>query len=266
MVIEQVGKATGNVIQSTGQGFSEATQGLPWWAKAGIIAGGIGVAGYLAYYAIGQLTGPTGGSCTTPGTPCYEALQPYQQQFNTCSQQYATYLNQYLKEDSANGTGFTSAQLSQLNYLENCMNTAAGNIANTAKQYEPANVLDIVATFVGAGIFAALSLYGAGKFFSALKNNKPVTGSGAGNAMKQAMIRNSVENGEVSTDEAAGLESQLSDLTQQDVQGNDTMLNNYVTDEVITQSDAQIIAQEDETNMDDDTVETDDYLAGAGGE
>jgi len=60
MVIEQAGKATGNVIESTGKGFSEATSGLPWWAKAAIIAGGIGVAGYLGYYAINQLTGPSG--------------------------------------------------------------------------------------------------------------------------------------------------------------------------------------------------------------
>ena len=268
MVIEQVGKATGSVIQSSGEAFNRATEGLPWWAKAGIIAGGIGLAGYLVYYSIGQLTGPPGGSCTTPGTPCYEALYPYQQQFNTCAKQYATYLNQYLKEDSANGTGLTQAQIENLNYLQSCMDTAAKNMSNVAKQYEPASVVDILVTYIGLGIVAALSLiggfYGAGKFFSALRNNKPVTGSGAGNAMKQAMIRYAVDNGEISPDEAAGLESQLPDLTQNDIQSNNEVLDYYASIDAITTDEEQILSEEDATNMEEDTTDTEDILSGFG--
>jgi len=265
MVIEQAGKATGNVISSTGQAFSNATEGIPWWGKLALIGGGVGIAGYLAYYTINQLTGPSGGSCTTPGSPCYNALQPYQQAFQICANEYAKNLQQYINEDNANGTGFTSAQLNVLNQLEACMNQNASQISKIAKQYEPENPLDVAVTIIAAAVGAAIVLYISGRtaiyIYKSLNNNKPVSGSGAANAMKQTAIRSNYEDGNISPDQAAALKDQLPETTQDDIQANDDYLAGLQEDDVITQEEENILSDEDETNMEMDTEDTiDDYL------
>ncbi|MCY0882211.1 MAG: hypothetical protein OWS74_09470, partial [Firmicutes bacterium] len=120
--IYEAGKATGNVISSTGQAFQSATSGIPWWGKLALVGSGIGIAGYIAYIGV---SGLVGNSCNNPGSPCYNALSTYVETYNTCANEYAKYLSQFLKEDSANGTGFTAAQLNELNNLQNCMNNAS---------------------------------------------------------------------------------------------------------------------------------------------
>jgi hypothetical protein len=267
MVIEQAGKATGNVISSAGQGFSYATEGIPWWGKLALIGGGVGIAGYLAYYAINSLVnpGPPGGSCTTPGSPCYTALQPYQEQFNECATQYNQYLQQYLQQDSANGTGLTAGQQDNLNYLTQCMNTAAGNIGKVAKQYEPENVVDILATAVGIAIVIAGAAIGARiafpKRYSTLKNNKPITGSDFANGSMQTQLRMGVDDGTITPDQAANLKQQLPSFSQNDISTNTDTLNQMVADDVLTQDEADTLATEDEANIDADTTDTiDDFL------
>jgi hypothetical protein len=265
MVIEQAGKATGNVISSAGQGFSYATEGIPWWGKLALIGGGVGIAGYLAYYTINQLTGPSGGSCTTPGSPCYNALQPYQEQFNECATQYNQYLQQYLQQDSANGTGLTTGQQDNLNYLTQCMNTAAGNIGKVAKQYEPENVVDILATDIGIAIIIVGASIGAGylfkKIYPTLKNNKPITGSDFANGSMQTQLRMGVDDGTITPDQAANLKQQLPNISQNDISTNTDTLNQMVADDVLTQDEADTLATEDEANIDADTTDTiDDFL------
>jgi len=267
MVIEQAGKATGNVISSAGQGFSYATEGIPWWGKLALIGGGVGIAGYLAYYAISSLInpGPSGGSCTTPGSPCYEALQPYQEQFNECATQYNQYLQQYLKEDSQNGTGLTTGQLNNLNYLTQCMNTAAGNIGSVAKQYEPLEVPSILATAVGIAIVIAGVAIGARivfpKIYSTLKNNKPITGSDFANGSMQTQIRMAVDDGTITPEQAADLSQQLPNISQNDISTNTDTLNQMAADEVLTQEEADALATEDADNIEADTEDTiDDFL------
>jgi len=267
MVIEQAGKATGNVISSTGQAFSNATEGIPWWGKLALIGGGVGIAGYLAYYTINSLVNPgaTGGSCTTPGTPCYNALQPYQEQFNECATQYNQYLQQYLKEDSANGTGLTTGQQDNLNYLTQCMNTAAGNIGKVAKQYEPLEVPSILATagaiaivIVGAAIGYKIAFP---KTYATLKNNKPITGSDFANGSMQTQLRMGVDDGTITPDQAADLSQQLPNISQNDISTNTDTLNQMVADDVLTQDEADTLATEDADNIDADTEDTiDDFL------
>ena len=267
MVIEQAGKATGNVISSAGQGFSYATEGIPWWGKLALIGGGVGIAGYLAYYVISSLThpGPIGGSCTTPGTPCYEAMQPYQQQFNECALQYNQYLQQYLKEDSQNGTGLTTGQLDNLSYLTQCMNTAAVNMGQVAKQYEPTNPWEIVANavYIAVGV-VSVGIVGGSLFktiYTTLKNNKPITGSGFANASKQTQIRMAVDDGTITPDQAAGLSQQLPEVSQSDISGNTQTLNEMAADDVMTQDEADALASEDADNIEADTEDTiDDFL------
>jgi hypothetical protein len=264
MVIKEVGNATGNVIESTGKGFSEATSGIPWWGKAAIIAGGIGIAGYIGYYAVSQLTGPSGGSCTEQGSPCSTAVQPYQQAFNICANEYAQNLQQYINEDNTNGTGFTSAQLDVLNQLTSCMNNNASQIGKIAKQYEPANPVDVLATYIGAAIAAAIVLYLGGKtavsIYLSLKNNKPISGSAAANAMKQVGVRYNYENGDISADQAAALEKDFPDITQSDIQGNDAFLTGLQEDSVITEEQDTVLSTEDGQYMEEDTTDTIDDL------
>lgn len=272
MVIKEIGNASGNVIESTGKGFNEATSGIPWWGKAAIIAGGIGIAGYIGYYAVSQLTssisGPPGGSCTEQGSPCYTAVQPYQQAFSICANEYAQNLQQYINEDNKNGTGFTSAQLDVLNQLSSCMNSNASQIGNIAKQYEPENPIDVVATYIGAAIAAAILLYLGGKtavsVYLSLKNNKPISGSAAANAMKQVGVRYNYANGDISADQAAALEKQFPDITQSDIQGNDDFLTSLQDDGVITEEEDTVLSNEDELYMDEDTTDTLDDLNGFG--
>jgi len=270
MVIEQAGKATGNVISSTGQAFSYATEGIPWWGKLALIGGGVGIAGYLGYIAICNVTGscgPVGGSCTTPGTPCYTAIQPYQQQLNICASNYGQYLAQYLQEDSAQNPpiALTSGQLANLAYLTNCMNNASANIGKVAKQYEPENVTDILATYVGIAVVTAVGIYFGGKtavnIYKSLKNNTPITGSGAANAETQVGIRASVDDGTITPEQAADLSQQLPNISQNDISTNTDTLNQMAADDVLTQDEADALATEDADNIEADTEDTiDDFL------
>ncbi|MEM3862242.1 MAG: hypothetical protein QW203_07165 [Thermoplasmatales archaeon] len=267
MVIKQVGEATGNVISSTGEAFNKATSGIPWPVKAGIIVGGVGAAGYLTYYLIQQLTGTQGGSCTTPGTPCYTAINPYAQTYQTCANEYAQNLSNYLAEDNKNGTGFTTAQLSNLNYLANCMNTASSNIANEAKKYAPQNPLVIVAYFAGIAIVTATSLYFGAKGVSILRKTKSFSaginnGFQAQQAMNDAAIQTSVADGDISADEASGINDQYSSMTQENINYSSQQIQQYAADDIITQEEADAVDSEVSTAMEDDAAETEDELEG----
>ena len=260
MVIKEMGEATGKVYQ-------KVTEGLPWPVKAGIIAGGIAGGGYLTYYFVSQLTGPSGGSCVAVGTPCNTAIQPYQATYQACANQYSQNLDQYLKEDSANGTGLTTAQLSNLNYLSNCMNKAANNIANTAKAYVPQNPLTIVSYFAGIAIVTAVGLYFGAKAVSILRASKNF-GSGINNgfqaqqAMNDAGVQTDIENGTISTDEASGLNNQYGTITQDNINYSNQQIQGYLQDEIITSEEASTITEETTTAMEDDAAVTEDDLTG----
>ncbi|MEM0159790.1 MAG: hypothetical protein QW393_03455 [Candidatus Micrarchaeaceae archaeon] len=267
MVIKQVGEATGNVISSTGEAFNKATSGIPWPVKAGIIVGGVGAAGYLTYYLIQQLTGTQGGSCMTPGTPCYTAINPYAQTYQTCANEYAQNLSNYLAEDNKNGTGFTTAQLSNLNYLANCMNTAASNIASEAKKYAPQNPLLVLVYFLGAGAAIAISLVGGAEAVKILRSTKSFAagfnnGFQVQQAMNDAAIRAKIASGDISPDEASGIDDQYSSMTQENINYSSQQIQQYAADDIITQEEADAVDSEVSTAMEDDAAETEDELEG----
>ncbi|MEM3859329.1 MAG: hypothetical protein QW478_07970 [Candidatus Micrarchaeaceae archaeon] len=267
MVIKQVGEATGNVISSSGEAFSKATSGIPWPVKAGIIVGGVAGAGYLTYYLIQQLTGPSGGSCTTSGTPCYSALAPYEQEFQTCANQYASNMNNYIAEDNKNGTGFTSAQTSILNYLANCMNTAAAKMASVAKQFAPQNPLLVLVYFLGAGAAIAISLVGGAEAVKILRSTKSFAagfnnGFQVQQAMNDAAIRAKIASGDISPDEASGIDDQYSSMTQENINYSSQQIQQYAADDIITQEEADAVDSEVSTAMEDDAAETEDELEG----
>ncbi len=259
-VIESAGSAAGKGIESTGKGFSEATEGLPWWAKGLIIAGAIGGGLYIVYYiAQNFVSGITGSNCNQQGSACYNALQPYINTYQTCAQQYAYYLNKYLEEDAANGTGFTSAQLSQLNYLTNCMNNASENIANTAKNYnnDPITVIQNIGMEVGGIIGGA---YGLSLIIKALKT-PPSNGSTFSSIIRNALLRQKVANGEITIDQASGLVKQSDELKSTDISTNDTFYNDLADEDIITADEADTIRTETDEDMAVDDTDTEDILS-----
>lgn len=238
-----------------------------WIWKLVAVIGGIGALAYLGYYLIKQETGPVGGSCNTPGTPCYTAIQPYYQTYQTCANQYAQYLSQYLKEDSANGTGLTEAQLTNLNYLTNCMNNASQNIAKVAKQYAPQNALDIVAFYATIAIATPIWLYFGAKAVNILRNTKSYntgikTGSQAAQAINDSGIQSYVDDGIISPDEAAGLKSQYSSITQNNVEDANSLIESYATDGIIEEDEVENTESEVDDAMEADATDTEDALSG----
>ena len=95
------------------------------------VVGALGIGGYAVYRLVSSLTTP---GCTTPGTACYSAVQPYLQELTACQTEWTNTLNTYLQEDNAAGTSLTQAQQANLNYIMNtCVNPAAKG-ASTAVQ------------------------------------------------------------------------------------------------------------------------------------
>ena len=247
--------------------YTKATGGLPWPVKAGIVVGGVAGGGYLVYYLMTQLTGATGGSCTATGTPCNAAIQPYQETYQTCANQYSQYLDQYLKEDSANGTGLTTAQLDQLNYLSNCMNQASNSIANAARQFAPQNPMVIVAYFAGIAVVTAVGLIFGPRAVNTLKQSKNFNsglnnGFQAQQAINDTGIQTRIEDGTISPDEASGLKSQYGTMTQDDINYSNQQIQGYVQDEIITADEGSTITEETTTAMEDDSTVTEDELSG----
>ena len=104
-----------------------------------LYVGGIAGAAGLGYVFVNGLVNPPtkGGSCTTPGTNCYECAQPYVVQYNTLMQQYAQQYQMFLVEDNANGTSLTTSQQATLDGLQASMTSAAQQIAACALSYLP---------------------------------------------------------------------------------------------------------------------------------
>jgi hypothetical protein len=258
--IESAGRGFGYATESVGRGFSYATEGLPWWAKGLIIAGAVGGGLYIVYYVSKNIVSSfTGTNCNQPGSPCYDALQPYAKTYDICAKEYAYYLDLYLKQDSANGTGFTSAQLDHLNYLYNCMNDASKHIADTAKQYDN-NPFVIVAYFAGITMLTVGTLYGLSKFINSLRT-KPTNGSTFGSIIRNALIRKKVSTGEITPDQAAGLKNQSEELNSLDLRTNDIYYNDLAEEEIISEEMAEATRIEMDEDMVEDDIETRDVLS-----
>ena len=239
-----------------------------WNIPSGVVEVIVGVAAVggaivLGYYLIESLAnpGPVGGSCTQPGTNCYEAAAPYLSNFTICAQQYATYLQQYIQEDNAAGTGFTAAQLSVLSNLESCMNTEAGYLAGVAKQYAPTSGLTILANWVGIAVAAVGAGLGIAAIVKVLRT-VPKTGSATANVLKNATVENAVDTGAITSDSAASFQSDVSSYTTTDETDNATQINNYASQGLITDAEAADAIAVDDTAMAGDGADVEALLAG----
>jgi len=116
------------------------------------VVGALGIGGYAVYRLVSSLTSP---GCTTPGTACYSAIQPYLQELTACQTEWTNTLNTYLQEDNAAGTSLTSAQQANLNYIMNtCVNPAAKGASTAVLPYNWQSNMVTIATdvVIAAGV------------------------------------------------------------------------------------------------------------------
>lgn len=206
-----------------------------------------------------SFTGPSGGSCTQSGTPCYSALQPYLESYQECADEFAYYSHQFALEDAKAGTGLTADQLSTLSYYKNCMAQASQNIAKVARQYVPENVLfDVLETLSLGVVAAALLKYGASGASQLIQTfrTKPVNGSSAADAMVNAEVQADVDNGSITAEAAPGFLSSVQEVTQSNIQDSTEELDQLVLQDVISQSTADAVAEAlaEEMTEDEDSV------------
>ncbi len=224
-------------------------------ALAGI-AGAVGI-GYVVVTKL--IPGASSAQCTTPGSACYSALQPYAQEYQTCANQYAANLQAYLQENNANGTGLTSAQITNLNYLTQCMNQAAQNMAKVAQQYNvnPLAVLESWGTVIIEGALVIIGIkYLGPSLVTVLRSGA----TAASNAL-QSIVRGSVSNGTVTADSASALSLSLPSVDDTIQYYDQSLLDTLSIEGVITAEEATLVIDEDITNLVTDFTATIDELS-----
>lgn len=222
-----------------------------------IVIAGIGILGAagVAAYAVSQLTGPVGGSCSTPGTPCNTAISPYYQEFLKCSNLYFSDLKAFNAEDAKNGTGFTAGQLSELGYLKSCMDTAAANMAKVAHQYAPANALGILSTFIGEAVVVGAGLVGFSYILKAIKTPAN-SGSSAADIANNVVIRGSIDDGTITPEQASALSDDISSMTEEDISSFEDFTSLLLDEGIITEETASALVSVAETAMEADEATT----------
>jgi len=169
--------------------------------KLGIGVAVVGIGGYIIYKVVQNLgSGVSGGSCATAGTPCYEALQPYEQQWSYCFTQYQNYMNEFVQQDLKNNVTFpTPEQQSVLTQFQNCMTAAENGMGKTAGQFVSANVIaNIAYILTGVGTVLLVARYSPSivKAWRSL-SVKNITGSATASRYSSAYFKGSAEDGEI---------------------------------------------------------------------
>jgi hypothetical protein len=223
-----------------------------WVLKGALVAGTLG----LGYFFIESFF--AGSSCSNTSSACYQALKPYQEQYQICANEYSSTLQQYLPENNANGTGFTSAQLSNLATLTDCMNAAAKNIAGVATQYNQ-NAYSVLETIGEEVVLGALVLVGLKLFKTEITTT---VGSGATAAWKllNTILRGGVINGTITTGSASAVASDMKLITQSFNASDEDFINLLAAENVITAEEAASLISEDGATLLADEIVTVDLL------
>jgi hypothetical protein len=226
--------------------------------------GGAVIVGGIAVYEFFN-PGPSGGSCTQPGTPCYAAVQPCVQAFNAAASQYSFYYDQFLKTDTAAGTGITGAQQSVLATLQASMDHWANCIATNAKPYTPPSIQGVLASYIGEGILVAATIgtlgYAASKIIPTLRAAQaPTTGSIGANAIENAYTQAAVETGEMTPSAVPGFQVTVTTSAQDDIVADTSAIQAYVADALIDPTIADTIIADDTVAINADTSITEALL------
>jgi len=164
------------------------------------VLGALGIGGYAVYRLVSSVTTP---GCTTPGTACYSAIQPYLNALQGCMNEYESTLNTYLEEDNKAGTSLTQAQQANLNYIMNsCIIPSATNVGKALQPYNwQANMLT-VAKYVVTGAVVYAVIRASPQIVSGILNalrTAPRTGPEMGSAAVNTTLRVQAPNLEPST-------------------------------------------------------------------
>jgi hypothetical protein len=223
-----------------------------WVLKGALVAGTLG----LGYFFIESFF--AGSSCSNTSSACYQALKPYQEQYQICASEYSSTLQQYLAENNANGTGFTSAQLSNLATLTDCMNVAAKNIAGVATQYNQ-NAYSVLETLGEIAVVGALALIGL-KLFST--NIATIARSGATAASKlfNTIVRAAIFNNTITTASASAVASDMASITQSFNASDQDFISLLASENIITAEEAAATISEDGAALLADQIVTQDLL------
>jgi hypothetical protein len=225
--------------------------------KLGIGVAAVGVGGYIIYKVAQNLgSGPAGGSCSTPGTPCYEALQPYQQQWSYCFTEYQNYMNEFIQEDLKNNVTFpTPEQQSILSSYQNCMTSNEEAMTKTAKQFISANVIANIAyiiTGVGTALLVARVSPSIVKAWKNLSLNN-WTGSSTASRLTGANIWGMADDGQIPATNVDLVKSSY--ISEQNTFRTQITydLDAYYADQLITDDELNSLIETASTELTDDT-------------
>ena len=233
------------------------------------VLGALGIGGYAVYKLVtsitSPITNPASTGCTTPGTPCYSAIQPELNALQGCTNEYMSLLNTYLEEDNKAGTSITQAQQANLNYIMNtCIIPQQRQLSKNLQPYNwQANMVTVaeyVVITAGVLIFVKISPSVIRGIVNSLRTSSVMrTGPEMGSAAVNTTLRVQAPNLEPSTlsDWAyRGVYNMTSDFQALD-QTNYSLL---VEEGVIDEATADSLLSEATTAMEADAEDTAAYL------
>jgi len=173
------------------------------------VLGALGIGGYAVYKLVtsitSPITNPASAGCTTPGTPCYSAIQPELNAIQGCTNEYMSLLNTYLEEDNKAGTSLTQAQQANLNYIMNsCIIPLQRQLSKNLQPYNwQANMVTVaqyVVITAGVLIFVKISPSVIRGIVNSLRTSSVMrTGPEMGSAATNLSLRVQAPNLEPST-------------------------------------------------------------------
>ena len=164
------------------------------------VLGALGIGGYAVYRLVSSVTTP---GCTTPGTACYSAIQPYLNALQGCMNEWSSTLNTYLEEDNKAGTSLTQAQQANLNYIMNsCVIPQETQLSKALQPYNWQANMVTVAKYVVVGAVVYAVIRASPQIVSGILNalrTAPRTGPEMGSAAVNTTLRVQAPNLEPST-------------------------------------------------------------------
>ena len=226
------------------------------------VLGALGIGGYAVYRLVSSVTTP---GCTTPGTACYEAIQPELNALQACMNEWTSTLNAYLEEDNKAGTSLTQAQQANLNYIMNsCVIPQERQLSKNLQPYNwQANMVTVaqyVVITAGVLIFFKISPSVIRGIVNSLRTSSVMrTGPEMGSAAVNTTLRVQAPNLEPSTlsDWAyRGVYNMTSDFQALD----QTSYSLLVEEGIIDEATADSLLSEATTAMEADAEDTAAYL------
>ena len=239
--------------------------------KVGLYGAGVAIVGYGSYVFVQGLVNPgaKGGSCDTPGTPCYEALAGCTAEGQTYATQYATQLQAFITADGGAGNALTSSQLAVLADIQTAWTNSAAACAKIAYGFAPTSGEDVLANLIGTGAeigIAAIGLAGAASLFAKFATSNASV-AGVVSKMQGAIIEALASAGQISRSAAAAISDSIPSILSTNTAAEQTELTAYVNLGLISEAIADGIAEDDAAAMaaDAEAVESalEDIGAGA---